>query len=41
MNNAVFGKYHGKCEKTQQKEERTIYYLNQIIILQSFSENIY
>ena len=45
-NNAVFRKNRGKCEKTkmlnllQQKEEENIWYKNQIVILQSFSQNI-
>ena len=47
MNNAVFEKIIGKCEimeilnLSQQKEEETIWCQNQIVILQSFSHNIY
>ena len=43
MNNAVFEKNYGECEKieilnlSQQKKEENIWCQNQIIILQSFS----
>ena len=46
MNNAVFGKNYGKCEKTEilnlsrQKEEETIRCQNQIIILKRFSQKV-
>ena len=48
MNNAVFGKNFGKCEKiqrylnlSQEKEEETIWCQNQIIILHIFLQKIY
>ena len=47
MNNAVFGKTIKMCENieilnpSRQKEEETIWCMNQIIILQSFSQKLY
>ena len=48
MNNAVFERNYGKYGKTQvllhlplQKEEETIWFQNQVIILQLFSQKIY
>ena len=41
MNNVVFGRNIDILNLSQQKEEETIWFQNQIIILQSFSQKIY
>ena len=41
MNNAVFGKSMENISLSQQEEEKSISYLNQFIILRSFSQKIY